>query len=346
MSSRYFLYGGWGHDNIGDDLILDSYIEFLSTRIGVSDLVIVSVDPAETRRRMSSMRHAEIDVKVVSVVSALASARSDDTLLVCGGGYINGIWRYQCSRKLIHILLLARRISNIGVHSVQISSVDKRIHRLLCAKILQKADWVTVRDQASAEVVKRLGATQVITEDAISISRGDSYRPSTSADAGIVVNMTDVLRRGDHHEAEFDLAEWSALEDYIRDCGMKSRIRVLCAAEYEYRYAVRNFPNADVIYCDSVDETISNISSAKLLIATRMHLALAGIRAGIPTVAIAYNGKVRPTLTHLGFDKAISEVSNIHRVVEGGTPAFVCHDWSGRFEGHRTSLDSMLRKIK
>lgn len=298
-----FLYGGWGHDNFGDDLILKAYLEYYSRSDNVRPIKVVSRRPKETRARLQTSGLANI-AEVVSIQSALAMAGTQAVqLVVCGGGYVNGIWRREATRKLFEIALLADRAKSSQWHAVQVSNLKHPWQRSLLRYAARKALAFSVRDKSSQAIVEALGVQVRTVPDSLALStRPHSHLRSNYT----LINLTDISRRGDSSEANFSEYEWNKFLQDLKEYAKTNSVRLIAAARYERDWLRTHF-QGDVVYPTTSVEFEKLIENASMVIATRMHVALCSLRAGIPTASIAYNSKVLPTLAEAGLAEHVVE---------------------------------------
>ena len=342
MTISCYLYGGWGHDNIGDDLILDSYLRTLQTSNAIQDVCIISANPSETQNRLS--QELLTTPTVLSVAQAIKSIRSDDLLIVCGGGYLNGSWRFHCTRKIIEIGVLARKAGKAVVHSVEISNL-RSWQRWLITRVLKSADEIRVRDSESRNLLISRGLHSTVSSDAITLATPvERTRSVDNQNDYVLINLTDIEGRGDKNEAEFTLEDWALFEETIKELATRKNIKIVCAADYENKYVREKFNKSDVVYAGSVDELERLVANARAVIATRMHIALAGIRASKPTAAIAYNSKVRRTLHQLNLEHHLHSLAELNALLEEGAESNLpfCKNWRTAYTKNREEFKIML----
>jgi polysaccharide pyruvyl transferase WcaK-like protein len=147
------VVGGYGYRNVGDEAILAG----LLTTLGGRRVTVVSRSPAETS--------AEHGVPAISLVQAIPALRRHRTLLIGGGGLF-GRDMGRIGRLLPLFGLLARALGRgLVVDGVGIDPGMTGPNRFLVATLLRAADRVTVRDEASARVVRSWGIEPLVAED-------------------------------------------------------------------------------------------------------------------------------------------------------------------------------------
>ncbi len=290
------LVGGWGYNNLGDEVILAGYARYLAGQGG--RFVIRSVDPSRTARAQGG------DVRVIS--ENYIPTR-EVTTLMCGGGYLNGNWKREAVPKLSRLVAM-RGSSSLVVHGVEVRNLDGFPARPLARRLFQRSD-VAVRDSASAQHLGNLGVrSAAVLPDGVALLQPhvDSYRRSIPSLRGkVLINLLDVDSRSDRHEAEFPTEHWRKFcLDLVASLGDKAVGLVIGGGDLRFLKGLGSLP---LVVPTSVEDFVSAIGSAAGLFSVRMHPALVGSMLGTPTVSVPYCGKVRPTLSRIGIERMCLE---------------------------------------
>jgi polysaccharide pyruvyl transferase WcaK-like protein len=93
-------------------------------------------------------------------------------------------------------------------------------------------------------------------------------------------------------------------------------------------------------------EIVDNLQQASLAVTTRLHAALLSARAGTPTVAVAYQPKVKHVLEDIGLSKSVVEMPNLAHDLPKHVLAAVREPQSYRLPLDRIDeLDRMNRRV-
>lgn len=153
MPGPVLVIGGYGYRNVGDEAILAG----LLTTLGGQRVTVVSRAPAETT--------AMHGVPAVGVGEALGALRRHRTLLVGGGGLF-GRDMGRMGRLLPAFGLLARALGlRLVVDGVGVDADMRGPNRALVRALLRAAGSVTVRDEASARVLREWEIEAVVADD-------------------------------------------------------------------------------------------------------------------------------------------------------------------------------------
>ncbi len=298
------LVGGWGYANLGDEAILAGYIEALK---GEVDLRVRSVNPARTSRAQISRAAVTRDWR----------GRTAGIPVFGGGGYLNGRWTPFAQQKLARGASMTRRARGV-VHAVELRRLSAgRLTARLASSFLE-GSIVSVRDLESRdECYKTTRRHPDVVPDAIALLYPylDKYRESRPESQGkILVNALDIGSRGDADEAEIDVDRW---RPFLKELGtvLGDRMCLMVGGEGDRGFANSLGLQASVLEPRTVAELVGLIGSSSGLISVRMHPSLLGTALNIPTVAIPYCGKVRPTLDMIGVGHALTTNLSVDAVL-------------------------------
>jgi polysaccharide pyruvyl transferase WcaK-like protein len=297
--------GGWGYNNLGDEAILAGYLEYLRPR---AEVVVASVNPTRTAAAQ------RLETRVV--VEGSPAHEAGKTMLLAGGGYLNGTWRPEIYLKLTRLVRM-RRSRSLVVHGVEVRRLDSAVVALLGRRFFRDA-YIGVRDAKSRAEVAQLTTSEVsIVPDGISLlSAGiDSYRHHLADFEGkYLLNLLDIEGRGDSDEAEVDLANWrGTCRAVIDSLGRRAVGLIIGDGDYGFQ---REFPDLPLFMPRTVSDLVSAIDSSAGVFSTRMHPALLASMVGTPVVSIPYCGKVRPTLDHIGIGDIIAESLAVDEIID------------------------------
>jgi polysaccharide pyruvyl transferase WcaK-like protein len=297
--------GGWGYENLGDEAILAGYVEHLQLQQRVR---VLSVNPKRTMRAQLSG---------VVVARETTTSHSRDSLVIGGGGYLNGRWLPEIYPKLTRLAALSRNRS-VTVHGVEVRRMDNRVKAGLIRRFLEGAD-VTVRDAKSAANVAAItGATPQVVPDAIALLVPHLERYQTNLPwltGKIVLNLLDISGRGDADECEIDAGGWDHfVQSLLTRLGQQAVI--LVGGEGDRVYANKFKHNAAVIEPTTVSGLVSILGSARGVLSVRMHPGLLASAVGTPVVTVPYCGKVRPTLEEIGVGAILMQDLNVESVLD------------------------------
>lgn len=163
---RVAVSGYYGFNNTGDEAILLALTTTLKTLSQGVEITAFSHSPRETRQSYG--------IKAVNRWNPLAVlwtlARSD-LLISGGGGLLQDVTRGRSIYYYLAVVLLAKLMGKTVVYYAQgVGPIRSPFRRWLTGKISNKADLITVRDQASKEDFLSMGVKRppvVVTADPV-----------------------------------------------------------------------------------------------------------------------------------------------------------------------------------
>ena len=306
--------GGWyGAANLGDELILSTFVDWVRAAGGVPG--VISVHPAYTR--------ATLDVETASftdlaeVVERIAAC---DVFVLGGGGLFqsyDAFDRASLSRfparnvsQFAQYFLLAREL---GVATAVLGQGVGPLHtpdaRDITAQVFSQADHCSVRDVESAQLLHAVGVKRIVPiapDPAWAFHR--EPHPIELAQrfpqlAGLRVLAIAV--RDWPFDADWEGAFATALKasvpegwgclwlDFSRTPSQDALL--VEGSEIAHRLIPRLGSERVHVVWDGmrVEEAFDLIAACDALVAMRLHAALLGHLAGVPVVALEYDDKVR-----------------------------------------------------
>lgn len=290
------LAGGWGYGNLGDEAILAGYVAHLSGRYSVR---VASVDPNVTA--------AAQPWPVDCVDERRTLDGTGTTLVVGGGGYLNGSWWSEIGAKLRRLNRLASRADAKVVHAVEMRGLD-RPDVMRAARRLVAGGQISVRDEPSRLQALELGASAKVVPDAIALLSPHVWglvAKVRELEGKVLLNLQDLNQRADRHESQVDVLAWrSYCLDVINILGDRAVGLFVDAGDMHFDGRPLDIP---MIRVTTVRGLVSAIGSADALLSVRMHPALLATMLDTPVALVPYNGKIRPTASRLGLDSIVLE---------------------------------------
>ena len=339
-SARVLIGGYYGHGNLGDETILQVMLEELREAMPNVSPVVASGNPTATRRAHDVEAIGERDIP------ALIDAASTSSLIIAGGGglfqdywgappqafltrrhwglpYFNA---YPALAELHHkpFMLFA-----VGAGPLE-TEEGRRQTRLA----FERADRATVRDAASLQLLREIGActgrVEVAADPAFLIdpaprehgaawlrSAGLITRPSRLIavslrdwDIGVdrdhwmtaVVQALDGLLEDGDTGLVFVPFQIGADDLLTDDIGVAERVRA----------AMRHKDHAIVGRTPLDPHLVTSVFAASdVVLAMRAHAAILAAVATTPVVALAYDPKVSALMSDIGMDDLTLPLANL-----------------------------------
>ena len=323
---RVLISGYYGFNNAGDEAMLAAITASLVKELPDAKLTVISGDPEATRRRFKVDSFGRFNLPRLLG----AAARSD--LLISGGGSL--LQNVTSSRSLFYylaVIFLGLIFSGrVMLYAQGIGRIRGAFSRRLAGLILARADLITVRDTASLEELKKLGAAEkaYVTADAVlTLPEGDALRGK------------ELLKRFNVPEGKkliaFSLRPWGKNESYL--AGIARAADMLAKAEgaaivlmplqrvkdlkvlSAMRSLMEEKASAYILDADfSTKEYLDLAAAFSLVIGMRLHALVFAALALTPFAALSYDPKVAAFCREAGGVLAASVEEGSGEVLEGG----------------------------
>lgn len=308
MGKRVLFSGYYGFDNSGDDAILHAIVKDIRAIDPTVQLNVLSYDPARTRRLYGVNATQRFHYRSVK------KALRDTDLLISGGGSL--LQDETSSRSLFYylgVMALAKRMGKkIYVYANGVGPIHKKLNQKMTAHVLNKVDYITLRDADSAEVLKNIGVDSPpmeITADPVygirgidataarSILREERIEPNRRylgvavrewKKAPALANKVAYVADRIHEELGLDIL-FIPLH-FPEDKHFAEKIRNHMVHKTKGHVLAGNY---------GVEEIEGIIGLCEVLIGMRLHALIYAVTSGTPAVGIIYDPKVKAQLEAL-----------------------------------------------
>lgn len=299
---RAVALGYQGFGNVGDEAILAG-IEELLRETSLEIRCVIAGDRAPVAafggaERITSRR-------LLPSLAARSEMRGKDLLLLAGGGLIHDHWPIVIPRYLAWSMLARAMGLRIAWVGVGVGPIRRGWARRLAGRAVRLADLVTVRDEASAEIVR-------------SVSPGT--RPAVIPDPAYFLPLPPVAARSGtaiivRPPVPADASRGPALAGALADLALRRAAAghevVLVAMELAHdadfarmvaeRVAAAGGPRPEVRPLSLDPATaLAELATFDEAVSLRLHGLILCALAGTPCVPIVYDDKVAGAAAFLG----------------------------------------------
>ncbi|MGI8659223.1 MAG: polysaccharide pyruvyl transferase family protein [Candidatus Limnocylindria bacterium] len=307
--------GFQGFGNIGDEAILTG----IEAALRGLDGRVVTVFSGPRPEGVAAFPDAQrvVTARHLPTLAALRALRRVDLLVLAGGGIFNDHWSGVVPRYTAWVIaarLAGARVAWIGVG---VGPLRRSWTRALARLAARVSTLVLVRDPGSATLLGAAEHTHVIPDPALF----NPFRPVPSA-----TSQVGFVLRG---PATGDRARRSAMVEGISDAIAAAAARGLDPVILTMGAEV-DAPFVDEVQASLARRDLAGIRTESLgptpaaaldriggldgLISVRLHGLLLGALAGVPTVPIAYDEKVRAAADLLAIGDLVVPLADVGRV--------------------------------
>lgn len=300
---RIFLSGYYGYANAGDEAVLAAILEHftqqLEPRHETPEFIVTSGDPALTERWHGSARYSLRAIGRQSPRDLLAGLRSCDVFVSGGGSLLQDVTSVRnvvYYTGLIRLAALARK--PIMIYAQGVGPLRHPLSRKLSRAAMQKASAITVRDQASASLLREIGVSKPIEVTADPVWGLSSASQSSPEPNSWTVSLRSWI--GGAPERGFN----ASLAQVAREKGARLRLLPMQPEHDEpicRKYLQQHGGAQDeVLQARGLPprDMVSLASRGSLMIAMRLHALIFAASRGVPCVAVNYDPKVA-ALAHI-----------------------------------------------
>ncbi|SHE67361.1 polysaccharide pyruvyl transferase CsaB [Desulforamulus putei] len=340
--AKVVISGYYGFDNLGDEAVLFSILKTLrELRIGLR-IEVLSNAPAKTAEIYKVT--ASNRWKLGDVYRAL----KDSDLLISGGGsLLQDVTGIKSLLYYLGVIWLARRLGKpVFFYAQGIGPVRSWLGRLAMRLVVNKVNFITVRDESSRRDLEEMGIN----------------RPCIQVTADPVLGLEEkfvdkTIGRAILEEAGLDLSierklvgvsvrEWQGLTDYKKVvaevCDKLTRLGyqvVFLPMHYpddlktsQEVVGLMEQPAAALSERYSVVEMASLIANMDLLIGMRLHALILAAVMHVPPVAVSYDPKIDRFMGLLGRTAATPADNPNFDDLWCAVEEILCEPWLAREE--------------
>lgn len=298
--SDIVISGYHGFANSGDEALLWAILNTLKQKSPSISVTVLSKTPEETARD-----YGVRSVNRYNFFKIRKEMKAAKMLIFGGGSLLQDATSSKSLRYYLMIIALAQRCGiKTMLYANGIGPIIKKSDKRLTAKVLNKTDLITLRDDKSDEELKKLGVTKpeiIITADpAFTVNSDEALTgqyfikragvPDGTKVCAVSVrewknsagDFTRIMASlGDHMVEKYGIYPLFVPMQYPLD--MEISKKIMSMMKHEAYLINRNL---------TVAEMFSVLSGAQVLIGMRLHSLIYATTLEIPAMALVYDPKV------------------------------------------------------
>ena len=301
---KILVSGYYGFGNAGDELILESIIEELSSKRKDVELTVLSCKPGETSR-VHKLRSVD-RWNFVKVVFEIARCK----VLISGGG---GLFQDSTGNLGLYYYLLIILLAKIFGKQVYVYGAGvnnlKRINRALTAKIFKYVDGISVRESDSFDLLTKWGVSGgkiKLTADPVLLKEVNAVKSGKGEPT--VVFILQPPQKGKWNDELF-----AKLADAVYQRLKANLIFIPFYPEKDIAFSESVMKSmkakSTLVRWEHFDDIYNILGKADLVISQRLHGLILALLYGIPIIGISQDAKIDRFLKELG-QKNIAQVTD------------------------------------
>lgn len=306
------LSGYYGFYNVGDEAILEAIISAFHRFQPDVELIVFSADPRHTRET-----HGVEAVHRTHLPSIIRVLRRADLLVSGGGGLLQDVTGPRSVPYYLGIMELAMLMgTKVAVYAQGMGPLRHRWSRLWVRRVLSRVDWLSVRDETSAQFLTKLGLKREVrlTADPVyflepaGAKEVHAFWKAHGVKKSRMEPLVGIALRPYPGETEFDQRLLQIIKkscNYLQSEFGARLVYLPYHLEKDLplaRTLAALSPAQGLIFENSLTtrEALELMGGLDLLIGMRLHALMLAAICGVPFVALPYDPKVNAFLDFMG----------------------------------------------
>ncbi len=270
--------GYYGFDNFGDDAVLKVLVDNFSSKY---DLTVFSSNPDKTSRLYDVSSIYSFDY--LKVITALLKC---DVLISGGGSLLQDVTSVKSLLYYCGLIFLAGIFrKEIIIFAQGMGPFNSLFSKFFVKFVLKFAKIITVRDDASFELLKKWGLSPVLVCDPVF----NIQIPMVYKNSAVGIQLRDFVGVDDNF--------LKSIANVINENFSDKEVVIFSFQDSKDLKICEHFntflnANATIKHNLSIDEYITEISQLEYLFAMRFHAVLVALKAGVKVLPISYDKKV------------------------------------------------------
>ncbi|MBU8881154.1 polysaccharide pyruvyl transferase family protein [Bacillus sp. FJAT-29790] len=330
------IVGNYGHDNNGDEAILQGILTQLLVDLNIDreNITIFSNNPENTKARYG-LKAVKLLHKRGSLLKSVAATinknnriiKELDVLIIGGGGLLMDMYKRDAPLYFSHALMGRFGGCKVVIYGVGAGPITTKSGSFLIKRMIGAAHSISVRDSESKELLEKIGVEkpiQIIADPAFKLGErlkkemslsvkkigvtavpyfSKEYWPESNEEKyeafvfGMANNLDEIIKE---HDAEITFFSTK----YPQDVKVTEDI-----------VNVMKEKGAVTILKDNLnpDQLVSICGKQDIIIGTRLHSLILSVAAETPIVGVGYHRKVRNFMRRISKEKYYIDIEQMNK---------------------------------
>jgi len=330
VKKRVLLYGWFGENNLGDELLLKACLDLVSSNANLECYVFGSNPKNIKNNHQVKVAAIALNGSIKRLIKSILYSFADlvkclfftDVLIIAGGGAISD-WNYDSTKEMFFIIdWFNHKKKKIYLLGVGAGPITKEKPYGYFWNILSKSEVITVRDAYSKEQLEKIGLSNVKKSNDLVTYYETSCRKNTESDKVQKVGLVVVPVCQDTPEVYNKLIE--EFRRLILKLSEKYNVTII---PFQYDYDI-GFINAIKKNCHGVKifngdlwKTIDCFSNQDIIIGMRYHSLVLAIELEKLFIPIVYHPKSAELCKEYSIERYMCQVGNGENWIESNIDA-------------------------
>lgn len=346
------LMGYYGFNNSGDETLLYSMIKNLRKQKEDVRLLVLSKAPKETEKT-----YGVYSMNRYNLIGAKRELKNSRLFIFGGGSLIQDVTSSKSLWYYLNILRLALKVKiPVMLYANGIGPVNNQKNRNNVAKILNKVDLITLRDELSLEEIKKMGvkANALVTADpALSMEGIDSKTSRELLENEGISKDRKLLGISMRDWKDCTADFWDKFSSCVDEiCKKYDLLPVILPLKQPEDFAVSQKIQSGLESESYIlrkkynaEEIVGITGECELVIGMRLHSLIYAAAKGIPAIGISYDPKVKGFVDYIGTSKNV-EIKDFTEEELLNIADYIMKNKDGIKEELRKKTDTFKEKVE
>lgn len=302
---RILLVGAYGQDNLGDEALLEAHVQQLRHH----DLTVASSNPEQTAQRYG------VTATPTYGGSTLRAILQNDFVVFGGGSLLKELPPPHARQRLLMGIASANamRPGRVALSAVGAERIRTTSGRTLARFCANQSAFATVRDEASARLLRELGArreAKVVADPAFLLQPSEKL-PLTHDERPLVV-LNPMRSNEVECSRERVVESFAAVARHAeRALGARVVVMPFKTAGMDEDVSISNEVGAEVLPELRPSDAMAILARASLFVGMRHHGVLLALHAGAPALSVPYAPKTENLVHEFGLAEHSLQASEL-----------------------------------
>tara|TARA_Y100001954_G_C15827957_1_gene613174 strand:- start:3190 stop:4335 length:1146 start_codon:yes stop_codon:yes gene_type:complete len=335
MKKNILIWGYFGKNNFGDELMLKSILEIIKN---FESNIYITIDDRnlktnqifqEYKLKSFDLYQSKSKSKIINFASNFLNnikrLRRIDLLIVGGGTQYfeisNNFNFLDFFLRYIYFLVLTSFNGKLINLNVGIGTINNQFNRYIFSKIINLSELFIVRDTNSKKIAESISKKEIILDTDLSFYKSDKFPKSNNPNSLkiIGINIIDFYNYIQIDDNKRELLK-KTIFDLVKNIKNQKYTVKFFACQYEFGGKDLEFMteiisefnlDCEIISNKNFEKFVKNFRQCTFHIGMRFHYCLFSIQNKIPCIAISYQSKVKSQFSDLGLNTSIIEMSDL-----------------------------------
>ena len=286
--TKYVISGYIGFDNFGDEAIAEVLTSHLKEN-GAEKITVISSNPEKT-----SKLYGVDSCKMLDFLKPIADC---DIFISGGGSLLQDVTSLKSLVYYLSLITYALALNKkVIIFAQGFTPFRTKIGEFLTKSILKHCHQISVRDIKSQELLKKMGITSELVTDPVF---GMYIEHQNKEGVGIQLRSYPTLNDVFLNQLADEIAKYFS-DRKIKLFSLQDSLDLEPLQRFAEMLESRNV-KSEIYHDMDIAQTIDELAKLEYLIGMRFHACLISVKAGVKTLGINYDVKVKNLAQSVGF---------------------------------------------